>query len=474
MDEVRLSFLQWLAAEETARQAAYVAYREYYGGDHDTQLTKRQRRYLQIKIGEEFNDNYCPVVVDALAERLNVTGFDADDQSEALWEWWTGNRMDGVQGVTHLSAVRDGDGYLIVEWDNERGVPLFTHDLAYDGTGGVKIHYNKDKRRQVAYASKRWRVESEDPANAGKARRLNLYFPDRIEKYISHDDHYEGGWQEYVEEGQPWPIPWLAKDGTPLGVPVVHFRNKDQGYNYGQSELKQVVPLQNALNKTIIDLLATADTAGFPLFVMLGDDPSGLETAPGSWIYSLRPPTGDESVSVTKIAAEDLTPLIALKDAFVAEIARVSRTPLSYFQVTGQIAAEGTQKQQESGLVARAEDRQVAFGNAWEDAMIMARRLNNTFGTGGMDEEQSISTQWADPQTRNEKEHLETLALKSGLGVPEETLWAEMGYNADQIADMRAQRAEELMSTSNIGGELLRAFEGGGFGVAGLGDGAEV
>jgi hypothetical protein len=256
---------------------------------------------------------------------------------------------------------------------------------------------------------------------------------------------------------------WVPNEAAePLGVPVIHFKNKDQGYNLGQSELKNVIPLQNALNKTIIDLLATADTAGFPLFVMIGDDPSGLETAPGSWIYSSHPASGEDSVSVTKIPAEDLTPLIAWKDSVVTEIARVSRTPLSYFQTSGQRAAEGTLKQEEAGLVARALDRQVTFGNAWEDMLSLARRLANTFGEGGLDEEQQISTEWKDPQTRNEKEHLETLALKRNLSVPAERLWAEMGYNADDIAEMRAQRGEAMQQTANIGGELLRAFEGGG------------
>jgi hypothetical protein len=303
-------------------------------------------------------------------------------------------------------------------------------------------------------------VESEDPDNAGKMRRLNLYYPDRIEKWISHDQAFEGAWQPYQEEGQPWPIPWVGANG-PLGVPVMHFKNADQGYNYGQSEIKNVIPLQNALNKSIIDLLAAADTTGFRMYWALGDDPSGLDIAPGSWIWSARPPGGEGAAQFGYFPGEDLSPLIALKDAFVAEIARVSRTPLSYFQVTGQVAAEGTQKQQESGLVSKVKDRQVAFGNAWEDALAMARKLHNTFGPGGLDEEQVIGTLWADPETRNEREHLEGLKLKAELGVPAEQLWQEMGYDEEQIAEMRAMRGEEVASTANLGGELLRAFEGG-------------
>lgn len=462
-DTIRLSFLEWLAAEDSERQNTYAAFRDYYDGEHDTQLTERMRRYLQIKTGQEFNDNYCPIVVDALAERLSVTGFKVEDDAQAglLWEWWEQNRMDAMQGVVHTSTLRDGDAYLVVEWDNDAQRPVFTAEPAFDGVYGVKVHYAATGNREIAYASKRWRIEGENPESAGKLRRLNLYYPDRIEKYVSNDSAFEGAWQPYVEDVGAWPLPWLAADGSPLGVPVIHFRNKDQGYHYGVSELKGVIPLQNALNKALIDLLATADTCGFPLLYMIGADPSKLEIAPGSWIYVENPASGEGSVQIGKIPSEDLTPLIALKDAIVAEIARVSRTPLSYFQASGQVAAEGTQKQQEAGLVAKAKDRMVPFGNAWEDAFYMARRLYNVFGDGGLSEDETISTQWADPQTRNELEQRQWLEIEARLGVPREMVWRKLGYNADEIAEMKAMAAETMAQESNIGGELLRAFERG-------------
>jgi len=470
-DIMRETFLAWLAAEDSERQSQYVVYREFYDGDHDTQLTARQRAYLQIKTGEEFNSNYCPIVVDALAERLRVTGFDCGDDEDLaalLWDWWQGSRGDALQGVAHTAGCRDGDTYTLVDWDEDKGMPRLRHQNAYDGTEGIKVHYDPETR-EIAFASKRWRVESENPEQAGKVRRLNLYYPDRIEKYASNQDEFEGAWEEYAEPNEdgtmsPWPIPWVNKADEPLGVPVFHFKNRDQGYDFGQSELKDVIPLQNALNKTLIDLLAIADLQGFPVPYMIGDDPSGLTLAPGSWVFSKHPATGDDSVSIGQLDPADLESVIALKDSFVTEIARVSRTPLSYFQTSGNRPAEGTLKQEEVGLVARAENRQVGFGNSWEDAMRLGIRLYNTFGEGGLDEEATISTQWDDPQTRNEKEHLESLLMKAKLDVPHETLWAEMGYDADQIAEMSAQRGEEMEEQSNIGGELLRAFEGGGFG----------
>ena len=442
IDAVRMSFLQWLAEDEENRADRYKAYREYYDGDHDTQLTERQRKYLQIKIGEEFNDNYCPIVVDALAEKLSITGFDViDAQKNIIQEWLTAIRLDALQKIVHLSAVRDGDAYLIVGWDSDLDRPTFEHELAFDGHEGVKIHYSKEHRGQVEVASKRWRAESGE--NAGYVRRLNLYFPNRIEKYVSDQRVFEGAWQPYMDESKgetSWPQWWTstgAEGGEPLGVPVKHWKNKDQGYNYGQSELKDVVSLQNALNKSVIDLLAAADTTAFRIFWMLGDDPSGLQIAPGSWIWSARPPSGDDAAAMGYFPGEDLSPLIKLKDAFALEIARVTRTPISYFQITGQRPAEGTLKQEETGLIAKAEDRQVTFGNAWEDALGMARKLYNVYGSGGMNEDEPIETMWADPVTRNEKELLETLRMKKELGVPIERIWLEMGYDDATIEKMK-------------------------------------
>ncbi len=473
VDKQQLAFLRWLAAEDSERKIQYTAYREYYDGDHDTQLTARQRKYLQIKIGEQFNDNHCPTVVDALAERLTVTGFKAEGQDTALWDWWEQNRMDGTQRIVHLSAVRDGDSYLIVEWDNDEGRPVFIPELAYDGIDGVKVHYSKIKRDEIEFASKRWRTEHGE--GVGKVRRMNLSFPDGIEKYISDSDTFEGAWQPFTEEGEAWPIPWVDSQGEPLGVPVIHFKNKEQGYSYGQSELKNVVPLQNALNKSIIDLLAAADTTGFRIYWMLGDDPAGLEIAPGSFIFSKRPPTGDDSAKIGYFEGEDLSPLIQLKDSFVMEIARVSRTPISYFQIGGMRPAEGTLKQEEVGLVARAIDRHAGFGNSWEDALIMARRLHNTFGPEQMDEGQTISAIWDDPVTRNEKEHLESLKFKHELGVPQEQLWVEMGHNGEEVGERKGVRGGEQAASSNCGGELRRAFEGGGaFGGAVAGGGGRI
>ncbi len=456
-NDVRLSFLSWLAAAESEREEGYRTFREYYDGDHCTQLTARMRKFLQVTSGEDFRSNYCPIVVDALSERLAVTGFTCGEQAGVLWSWWIANKMDAVQGVVHTATIRDGDAYVLVDWDEDAGLPGLHFEPAYDGGEGVKVIYD-DVTRRPKLASKRWRAET--GSGAGSVRRLNVYFPDRVEKYVSDDSRFEGSWQPFCDvEGEEWPLPWVDSYGDPLGVPVVHFKNNDQGYNYGQSELKDIVPLQNALNKTIIDLLAAADTTAFRVYWMVGDDPSDVAVAPGSWVYTRRPPGGENGASIGYFPGEDLSNLISLKDSFAIEIARVSRTPVSYFQVSGQRPAEGTLKQEESGLVGKAVGRQVTFGNSWENALRLARRVYNTFSAGPvLDPTVPVSGIWRDPQTRNEQALYDSLKIKAELGVPREQLWVEMGYNSDDILRMK----EMLDAEANIGERVLAKFERGG------------
>jgi len=83
-------------------------------------------------------------------------------------------------------------------------------------------------------------------------RRLNIYTPTEIYKYRpAADGEGEYGWAAYREDADPtWPLDW------PVGVvPIVPFRNDDDGGNWGRSEIDDLIPVQNALNKAVIDLM---------------------------------------------------------------------------------------------------------------------------------------------------------------------------------------------------------------------------
>jgi len=413
---VQLAYLTWLEGQEAERFEKYKMFRDYYEGEHAAQLTARIRKFLELQDSQEFSLNFCPIVVDALAEKLKVASFDCGKDkmlAELTAAWWEFNRMDAQQGVVHTAAVRDGDTYVLVEWDNEEKMPRFTQENAYDGSEGLHLVYSDERRRYPVVAIKRWTIN--EPGQGGQAlttKRTNLYYPDRIEKYT---DYGRGGaWQPYGEPGEEWPIPWTdtgRAGGQPLGISVVHWRNKDQGYSYGESELEDVVPLSNAGNKSVLDLLGAADTNGFPIFTGTGWDGTGKTVAPGIIWWST-----DPAASFGSIPAGDLNGLIALKDSITADIGKVSRTPLSFFQLTGQVAAAGTLKEQREGLNAKIADRQTCFGNAWEDVMAIGRRLHNVWGSGTLDVKQRISTTWVDPEAPTPKERADEVDAATRAG----------------------------------------------------------
>ena len=427
IETVQLSYLAWLESEENDRAGKYATFRDYYEGEHATQLTKRLRKFLELKDDQEFNLNMCPIVVDALAEKLKVARFETKTNADLLAEWWAKNRMDGMQAVVHLSAVRDGDTYLLVEWDNDGERPRFTQENAYNGSEGMHLVYSDERRQIPIVAIKRWTITSGPNV---KTRRTNLYYPDHIEKYT--DLGSGQAWQRYTDEADPrWPIPW-DDNGAPLGIPVIHFRNKDQGYSYGESELEDVVPMQNGLNKTVIDLLAAADASAFQIPWMTGGKPENMIFAPGSWVW-----TTDKDVKVGTITPADLAGLIALKDSIAADIGKITRTPLSFFQLTGQVAAAGTLKEQRSGIIAKARDRQTVFGNAWEDALSMACRLHNAFETGKLNLEDEITTVWEDdekPEPKELAEQVELLSRAEAASTQTKVQILHPGWSEKQIA----------------------------------------
>ena len=124
-------------------QGAYLVMRLMKGGSLEESLASK----------EPWNPEEAATLVDQVASAL-----------EAAHQ----------QGVVHGGAVRDGDAFVIVGWDNDEEYPTFTFEQAFDGNEGVMVHYSRDTRKPM-FASKRWK----DDENRD---RLNLYLPDRVER----------------------------------------------------------------------------------------------------------------------------------------------------------------------------------------------------------------------------------------------------------------------------------------------------
>ena len=474
--EARLAYLRWLAAEDQAAQKWIRTLREYFDGQHPTFLTERMEEFLALKAKDskhQFSHNLCRLVVEAVVERLAVTGFapkaaqgenTVSPLATASAEWWEANRMDAGEDDLYEAALRDAVSFLIVDWDAAEMRPRWSINYAFDGTQGVKVHRDADTDR-ILFASKRWQVQDDAMLARSGRTRLTLYWPDRVEKWISAQGQASGrwsdlGWEPYETPDEPWPIPWLDASGVALGMPVIAFENP------GGSEIGDVIPLQDMLNKSDLDLIAASDAAGFRILWASGlkaqiDPATGKEMAitigPSNLVRM-----GDPQARMGAIEPADLEKLINGSKYWVESIAGVSRTPQYLFQAHGGDQPSGESlKNQREGLTDKVARRQKVFGNAWEDAIYLSARLWNLYRTADAVEIERLSTLWAPADRRDGKEVLEEAQIKSGLGVPDEQIWAELGYDQAQIQRFLQLRVEAQQRQETVGSFLLRNFDRG-------------
>ena len=445
------SLMRGIQQQSDDRRQDYEVARNYYNGEHDVALTDRLKKFLPPRL--QFRDNFMNVVVDTLAERLKVLGFEIENEVAGEWVWdlWNSNRMDYTQGVIHTETVMLGDSYILCDWDEVRERPRWTHQMAEM----IIPHYD-EARREIDWVSKKW-LQHPNLGDEPETR-LNIYFGDRVEKYVARG----GVWAKYQDEtDESWPVPWLDKSGQPLGVPFIHFRNRPMGSDFGQSEILNVIPMQDLLNKTLIDLTMILDTLAFPqrYTVNINHGSSRLDIMPGS-VAEFHSEFDGGSVGQWNAATVD-GPIRSL-EALVQHIAGTTRTPQHLFQVVGGAPSGEALKTAEAGLVQKAKQRMVNFGNAWEDAVVMALKIQAAFGQGvGNIDEIRPEVTWDDPETRNEQAHIETLKAKVELGIPKHQIWRELGYSQSEIDLMDEDATSERAAESNVGAEILRSFQAG-------------
>ena len=454
-DLERYLHMQSIVAGQEKQAARVLALRAYYDGDHPVLLTDRQQEYLGGLLDKPafpFAHNLVRSVIDTLRERLSVTGVGvegaADDDvgtpeaqvSAALWRWWTRGRLDSEQIRLYRRALRDGLAYVMVDFDAEAGRPRFTqhHVDAGELEPGIVLHRDPTDQNRVLYASRYFSVFDPLTPGATGVRRKTVYLPDQIRKYRMG----RGGWEPVMDAGDAgWPLPWVDRRSQPLGIPVVEFANP------GGSEIAQIIGLQNALNKAWLDLLAAADTSGFPLMAIEyeddlplaalaaeDDEDAAIRLSPGRAIEVVK-------ARVHRLEAAQLEPMIATIRYIVQAISGVSRTPAYYLEPVGggNVPSGEALKQLESGLVRRAQERQLVFGQAWEDVFALAYRVNQAFGPSLPElPDLSLHVEWADANVRNEANEAATAEAHGRLGVPQEELWRRLGYTPEQIEGFKA------------------------------------
>lgn len=364
--------------------------REYADGEHRAKLTDEMKAMLRIDgsdTSSPFNVNHMDNIIQTLIDRLDLTGIEGDNEAATKWiqEIAYLNRIDGLQLGIHESAAGDGDTYLLCEYNNDTGEVEWKHEPAYDGTEGMIVVYGNDQRAPLL-AIKIWRENITEKSEVKDKVRINVYYPDKVQKYIGEGKRLE----HYEPDGAAWEMPWAMQDGSAIGVPVVPFSNKAKRYsNFGKSEIDDVITVQDALNRTLVSMVMSAELSGFMIRYSIGmKPPAGL--TPGMWLHAFVKGEGDkqafpndaqqrwlDSIRFGVLEAGELAPYLAQAQFLIDQMYIITRTPRP--EASGQISGEAL-KQLEAGLLGKVRRAHVNFGNAWEAVAALSWRIQSAYG----------------------------------------------------------------------------------------------
>ena len=439
------AMLDRLCSDLDARSGEYQLWEDYYAGRHQPPVALLaatggyRSEYARWLAG--FSDNFCRLVVQAVDERLTVTGFRIDGRAgdRKAWGYWQSNRLDAQHQKAHREALVKSWCPVTVDAD-PRGTDSRTPRIRAHEASQFAIAYDDDDALIRAAALRRWKAPD------GRVL-ATLYWPDRVEKYEAAPDGRT--WTQRRVAGEAWPLP------HDLGVvPVVPIVNDPDLYNRGASEIGTILPMQNALNLLMSDMLVSAEYTAFPQRWVTGleipvDPDTGKPIQPFKLAYDRMLMARDPNVKFGQLDAADLSPYTSAIEGVVQHIASTTRTPPHYLLgQSGSFPSGESLKSTETGLVAKVKRRQRDFGEAWEEVVSIAFRVAGDARRADIEDKEA---QWADPEVRSEAEHTDALLKQKALGVPLPEIWSRLGYSPQKVQEWQDAIAADRAAAGAAG-----------------------
>lgn len=449
---------------------AYQVSGQFYDGTISEVIVARRLRALFRDSGKYFRINYARTVVDALQERTLIQGIACEDARglALLNQCWEDNQLGIEAKRVHRLAYTYGDAYLIA-WPDEAvpsGVSIYAHDPT-----AVRAYYDPQQPRRKTHAVHTWYERFE----TGLFRRVNLYYPDRVEQWVTTtaitdtagaalaENVVQSRFEPYVTDDAPEGVV-----ENPYGVvPVFHFRTD---WPYGRSELEDAKGPQNAINRAAIMAMVILERLGAPQRIVMTD--SALDSVMGNGASAPNPfdleavlngeqrlgldaqsemPSGagevwklsGKNVRVQEFAAAQMANFISSKESLIKDLASVSDIPLYYFDRSGLPPSGEGIRAAESALNSKVVDREALFGVTWRELFSFILQIAGIPA--------SAQLVWAPPVVYSDKASWESaqLQLKSGMSL--EAVARERGYTSDEVAQWREDNAAAPRAVTDTG-----------------------
>lgn len=414
-----------------ANSFKYKEFYDYYQGRHQLNFASDKFKNKFGRRLQKLRENLCKIVVTAPASRLEIINFlsDVKNTENPAWKLWKQSKMPLNAGAIHREAIKTGDAYVLV-WKDKTGNVRFYPQIS----ANVTVFRNSETD-EIERAAKAW-------AGADGFYYLNLYYADTVEKYVTR-----GKCSVLPTNPKAFDVRHVPGESFPLAnpfgkVPVFHFRFDAEMQDFGSSLLTDVIPLQDALNKSWADILgAQEENMRRRRFVAGLQVETDEET--GQKINPFKPDddilfSNDHETKFGEFSDADLTQMIDVLEAAVKAIALVSGIPPSYFNLeqTGSAISGEALRKIEARFTAIVQDAQRSFGETWAEALSFALDARKE-----LTEELEIETQWTDAAPISETETLDAAQKKITLGWSYEQVQRDYGLTDEQIEKMKAENA---------------------------------
>lgn len=442
MAEDVAKIVELLSGNLAKQRTAIKKYQDYYDGKQPLSYATSDYDDAFALMLRELNDNWMPIIVDAVAERMKIEGFrfadgKGDKDAQIIWQR---NSLDADSDLHATESLISGVGYVMVWNAFENGSDLAS--ITVEDPTQVYVHVDPGNRRNRLYAIKEW-------TDDWGIEFRNVYFPDRIEKSMKE----KGKWSD------------LPKVGNPLGkVPIVPFYNRPKlrGGTF-RSELLEAISTQDQINKILADAIVASEFGAYrqrwATGVDVERDENGKPVQPFKaghnrvWIG----PDSDAKFGTFEVT--DLRNYVQFIENRIQSLASRTRTPPHYLLGgAGTFPSGESLKSTETGLIAKVKNRMRRFGESWEETMRLAFLVEGNEAKGNFFAAETI---WADPESRTEAEHVDALVKLRSLKVPIRKLWEDAGYSQEEIERMVAWAREEALNDYLANGSAPAPVESG-------------
>lgn len=424
------------------RQGQIELLDDYYSGNHPVPWLAEQfhdefRRLLKMT-----RSNYMGLVCDAQVERMVVEGFrigesaDADDET---WELWQRNNLDAEFDQCLLESTIAGKAFTLVEPDEEYGRMYVEHPSQ------CIVAYVPGNRRERAAGLKAWQDDWTGDVFA------TLWLPETIYRFQAKNKQIQIAREDGTPVGQGYDWQPRSGDGfeaeepnTLEVVPLFEQPNNPRMLLGGVSEIIDLLPIQDRVNKTIADRLITQDFGAFPQKWATGYPSEDENGNPNDGIRVGRDRMVSTDVADTRFGQFEsaaIDPYSAAKREDVKDIASRSRTPAQYLLGELSNVNGDTLRASESGLVSKVRQRMRGHSDPLEQAVRLLRKAS---GLPEVPRQDQMEVLWRNPQFRSEGELVDALVKLAQIRVPDQGLWELYGATPPQIQrwnDMAREQA---------------------------------